>query len=59
MFCSCRRKLVSRVTHEAGGLYHYYVCSRFTRDGREAWPEGKWLNADVLEHEVNTALRNI
>jgi site-specific DNA recombinase len=58
-FCSCGCRLVSRVTHKAGRRYHYYVCSRFTRDGRAACPSGKWLNADKLEHEVYTALRNI
>jgi hypothetical protein len=59
VFCSCGSKLISRVTHKAGHRYHYYVCSRFTRDGRAACPGGKWLNANKLEHEVYTALRNI
>jgi site-specific DNA recombinase len=59
VFCSCGCKLISRVTHKAGHRYHYYVCSRFTRDGRAACPGGKWLNAERLEHEIYTALRNI
>jgi site-specific DNA recombinase len=59
VFCSCGCKLVSRVTHKAGRRYHYYVCSRFTRDGRAACPGGKWLNAERFEHEVYTALLNI
>ena len=59
VFCSCGCKLISRVTHKTGRRYHYYVCSRFTRDGRAACPGGKWLNAESLEHKVYTALRDI
>ena len=59
VFCSCGCKLVSRATHKAGRQYNYYVCSRFTRDRRAACPGGKWLNAEKLEHEAYTALRNI
>jgi hypothetical protein len=39
------------------GKYFYYVCSRLVRDGREACPDGKWVNAENLEHEVYWALR--
>jgi hypothetical protein len=58
-FCSCGCKLIARATHKADKKYFYYVCSRFTRDGREACPDGKWLNAGKLEHEVYWALRNV
>jgi hypothetical protein len=46
--CSCGYKLVSRVTHKNGRKYPPYVCSRFTRDGREACPDGTWLNVEKL-----------
>ncbi len=57
--CACGVKLVSRTTSKAGKTYPYYVCSRYTRNGREDCPHGKWLNADHLETRVYEALRSI
>jgi hypothetical protein len=57
--CACGVKLVSRTTRRSGKTYHYYVCSRYTRNGRGDCPHGKWLNADKLETRVYEALRYI
>ena len=57
--CKCGCKLVSRVTHKNGSKYYYYVCSRYTRDGREACPHGRWVNAEKLERDVYWALQRI
>lgn len=57
--CACGVKLVSRTTTKAGKTYHYYVCSRYTRNGRGDCQHGKWLNADKLETRVYEALRGI
>jgi site-specific DNA recombinase len=59
VFCECGCKLISRVTHKDGQRYHYYVCSRYTRDGREACPHGKWMNAGKLETDVYWGLQQI
>jgi len=58
-FCACGRKLVSRVTGGQGHRYHYYVCSRYARDGKEACPHGGWWNAQKLERRVFRALSEV
>jgi site-specific DNA recombinase len=59
VFCECGCKLISKVTHKDGQRYHYYVCSRYVRDGREACSHGKWMNAGNLEGMVYHALQGI
>ena len=51
--------LTARVAHAKGKTYPYYVCSHHARDGKERCPEGKWINAANLEHDVYHALHNI
>ncbi len=58
-FCSCGAMMLARVVYPRGKAFHYYVCSHYLRDGRKRCPEGKWINAGKLEHEVYTALQNI
>ncbi len=57
--CKCGCKLTTNVTHKTGKKYPYYVCSRYQRNGRGSCPDGRWLNADKLEHEIYWALRQI
>ncbi len=57
--CSCGYSLLARVARARGKSYHYYVCSNYVRDGRARCPDGAWVNAGRLEHDVYTALRNI
>ncbi|MBA3490930.1 MAG: recombinase family protein [Rubrobacteraceae bacterium] len=59
VFCSCGAMMLARVAHARGKSYAYYVCSHHVRDGKERCPDGKWINAANLEHEVYHALNNI
>jgi hypothetical protein len=58
-YCACGCKLISRTTRRGGKAYSYYVCSRYVRDGSEACPHGKWINAEKLERKVYEALRSV
>lgn len=58
-YCSCGCRLLARVAHARGKSYHYYVCSNYVREGKDRCPDGAWVNASNLEHEVYTALRDI
>ena len=58
-YCACGCRLISRTTRRSGKAYSYYVCSRYMRDGSEAYGHGKWHNAVKLERRVCEALRSV
>jgi len=59
VFCSCGCMMLARAVRARGKKFHYYVCSNYQREGKERCPDGKWVNAGNLEHEVYHALTNI
>lgn len=58
-YCSCGCRLLARVARSRGKSFPYYVCSNYVREGKDRCPDGRWINAGNLEHDVYWALRKV